>query len=161
AGRSRTPASETAGNEAEPAMTLRKPAVAGRFYPGDASGLAGMVRQLMPSSPGERHLAVMAPHAGHGYFRQGAGTVFAGTLVPRRVVVLAPNHTGRGARGSVWARGAFELPGATIPVDEELAAKWIGEAGGLLQPDQEAHRAEHALEVELPFLHARRPDLIL
>jgi AmmeMemoRadiSam system protein B len=119
------------------------------------------VEELMPAGTPRRHLAVMAPHAGYVYSGGVAGTVFAATEVPRRVVVMAPNHTGRGARGSVWSRGAFGVPGATIPVDEELCRSWIAESRGLLEPDHEAHRHEHALEVELPFLRARRPDLML
>jgi MEMO1 family protein len=138
---------------------VRPPAVAGRFYPGDGPGLERQVAQLMPAGRAERHVAVMAPHAGYVYSGGVAGAVFADTEVPRRVVVLAPNHTGRGARGAIWTRGAFALPGASVPVDEELCARWISEAGGLLEEDREAHRFEHALEVELPFLRARQADL--
>jgi AmmeMemoRadiSam system protein B len=140
---------------------IRPPAVAGRFYPGDGPGLARMVTQLLPPSPSSRHLAVMAPHAGYVYSGGVAGAVFASTEIPRRVVVMAPNHTGRGARGAVWTRGTFSLPGMSLPVDEELCARWIAEAGGLLVGDHEAHRHEHALEVELPFLHARRADVTI
>jgi hypothetical protein len=86
--------------------------------------------------------------------------VFADTVVPRRVVVLAPNHTGRGARAAVWARGAFALPGDSVPVDEELAARLI-ESGAGFVADEEAHRFEHALEVELPFLRARNPEAVI
>ena len=76
-------------------------------------------------------------------------------------VVLAPNHTGRGARaGGVGRSGAFALPGDEVPVDEELAARLL-EAGAGFVADREAHRFEHALEVELPFLRARNPEAIV
>jgi AmmeMemoRadiSam system protein B len=142
---------------------LRPPAVAGRFYPGDGPGLGRAVAEHLAqgSEPPLRRLAVMAPHAGYVYSGDVAGAVFAATDVPRRVVVMAPNHTGMGARGAVWAKGAFAIPGATIHVDEELCARWIAEASGLLEPDHRAHLHEHALEVELPFLHARRPDVTI
>jgi AmmeMemoRadiSam system protein B len=143
------------------ASDLRPPAVAGRFYPGDGPGLEQAVAELMPNGSAARQLAVMAPHAGYVYSGGVAGAVFAATDVPRRVVVMAPNHTGRGRRGAVWARGSFALPNTVIPVDEELCRSWIEAADGLLEIDREAHRHEHALEVELPFLYKRRPDLIL
>jgi AmmeMemoRadiSam system protein B len=76
------------------------------------------------------------------------------------VVVLAPNHTGRGARAAVWAKGAFALPGDSVPIDEELCELLLKSGAGF-EPDHEAHRYEHALEVELPFVRARRPDAVI
>jgi AmmeMemoRadiSam system protein B len=137
----------------------RRPAVAGRFYPDDPAELEALVGKLCAGGAPERHLAVMAPHAGYVYSGGVAGRVFGATEVPARVVVLAPNHTGRGARGAVWSKGTFELPGGSVPVDEELCARLLAGAPGLLHADREAHWFEHALEVELPFLRARRPDL--
>ncbi len=139
---------------------VRQPAVAGRFYPGDPDALRAEVAELLGGAAGgggKRHLGVVAPHAGYVYSGPIAGKVFADTIVPRRVVVLAPNHTGRGARAAVWTRGAFALPGDRVPVDEELAARLV-EAGVGFVADKEAHRFEHALEVELPFLRARNPE---
>ena len=142
-------------------LDIRPPAVAGRFYPGRADELAAEVtRGLGADVDGARHIAVVAPHAGYVYSGAIAGRVFAATAVPRRVVVLAPNHTGRGARVAVWPRGAFALPGAEVPVDEDLAAQLIGSGAGFVA-DHEAHRAEHALEVELPLLLARQPQLMV
>src|SRR4051812_49944780 len=117
------------------ASDLRPPAVAGRFYPGDGPGLEQAVAGLMPDGSPTRQLAVMAPHAGYVYSGAIAGAVFAATAVPRRVVVMAPNHTGRGRRGAVWARGSFALPNTVIPVDEELCRLFIEEAEGLLEID--------------------------
>ncbi len=141
-----------------PNPELRPPAVAGRFYPDDADALAADVeaRLARAGRTARRHLAVMAPHAGYVYSGNVAGVVFADTVVPARVIVLAPNHTGRGRPGAVWSRGAFALPGGALPVDEELCALLLNHR---LVHDHEAHRDEHALEVELPFVRARRPDV--
>ncbi len=132
--------------------------MAGRFYPGDAAVLDAEVTRLLATWAAPRpRLAVMAPHAGYVYSGPIAGRNFAATAVPRRVIVLAPNHTGRGARAAVWARGALALPGDAVPVDEALADAVVGQAG--LVADREAHRFEHALEVELPFLRAQCPSV--
>jgi AmmeMemoRadiSam system protein B len=141
---------------------VRQPAVSGRFYPLRAEELRGEVRKFLgePVAEAKRHIGVVAPHAGYIYSGAIAGKVFADTMVPNRVVVLAPNHTGRGARAAVWPRGAFSLPGDEVPVDEELCARLI-EEGGAFVADREAHRFEHALEVELPFLRARNPEMMV
>lgn len=142
-------------------LDVRQPAVSGRFYPARADELrAEVVRFLGAATGGKRHIGVVAPHAGYVYSGPIAGKIFADTIVPRRVVVLAPNHTGRGARAAVWARGAFALPGDQVPVDEELCTRLLEARVGLVE-DHEAHRFEHALEVELPFLRARRPDAMV
>jgi AmmeMemoRadiSam system protein B len=145
------------------ALDVRQPAVSGRFYPARAEELRAEVVKFLggeATGGGKKHHGVVAPHAGYVYSGPIAGKVFADTAVPRRVVVLAPNHTGRGARAAVWARGAFALPGDQVPVDEELAARLL-EAGVGFVADHEAHRFEHALEVELPFIRARNPEAIV
>jgi MEMO1 family protein len=145
------------------ALDVRQPAVSGRFYPADADQLRAEVVNFLggaTSGGGQAHRGVVAPHAGYVYSGPVAGKIFADTIVPRRVVVLAPNHTGRGARAAVWTRGAFALPGDKVPVDEELAARLLEADVGFVA-DREAHRFEHALEVELPFLRARNPDAIV
>ncbi|MGZ3443724.1 MAG: AmmeMemoRadiSam system protein B, partial [Polyangia bacterium] len=137
--------------------------VAGRFYPADAGELRAQVTKYLgghATTGGKRHLGVVTPHAGYVYSGPVAGKLFADTIVPRRVIVLAPNHTGRGARAAVWTRGAFALPGDSVPVDDELTARLI-DAGVGFVADHEAHRFEHALEVELPFVRARNPAAIV
>jgi AmmeMemoRadiSam system protein B len=158
------PASPTSG-------PARQPAVAGRFYPGEATALrrevegylaAGASSVAGPGSGAEHRplhaIGVVAPHAGYVYSGGIAGKVFAAVTVPERVIVLCPNHTGRGRRIAVANRGTFALPGASVPVDADLADRILAEIDGATA-DWEAHRAEHAIEVELPFLLARRADV--
>jgi MEMO1 family protein len=139
---------------------VRDPAVAGRFYPADPEKLRTQVGALLgASSPPEprKAIAVMAPHAGYMYSGGIAGQTFAGVQVPERAVVLCPNHTGLGVRRSLWGSGAWRLPGASVPVDAELAAL-VGKYAKL-EGDRLAHVGEHAIEVELPLMLARQPAL--
>jgi hypothetical protein len=103
---------------------VRPPAVAGRFYPGDAAELAREVEAHLAAGrvDGEpaRALALVAPHAGYMYSGGVAGQVFARVAVPARVVVMGPNHTGRGERVSLVPAGAYEVPGGSVPVEVEL-----------------------------------------
>jgi len=142
--------------------TIRPPAVAGRFYPGDRSKLDREVSDFLDRGLGDTAprvaAGVMAPHAGYVYSGGVAGQVFARVEVPERVIVLCPNHTGMGRRIAVVDEGAFRIPGRDIPIDEPLAAAILDEVQDASR-DREAHRLEHAIEVELPFLAARRPDV--
>lgn len=145
----------------------REPAVAGRFYPAGKDRLAGEVAALLAERPGGRATAepprpvagVLAPHAGYVYSGRVAGATYARVDVPERAVVMCPNHTGRGAPVSVWPGGAWLTPLGRVPVDEPLTAALL--ASGLAAADLEAHRFEHALEVQLPFLQLRRPEVAI
>jgi AmmeMemoRadiSam system protein B len=138
---------------------LRLPAVAGRFYPGEARALdAAVAGYLGTAGPGERCLGLMAPHAGYVYSGGCAGAAYARVRVPAQAIVLSPNHTGRGVRGAVWPGGAWRLPGGDIAIDEALRDALLA-ATPLLARDRRAHEAEHSLEVQLPFLRARRGDV--
>ena len=142
-----------------PAPYVRPPAVAGRFYPGEAGRLRSEVERAIGDAAGARPaVGAVAPHAGYVYSGGVAGRTFADLAVPRRVVILAPNHTGRGAPIAVVASGSFRVPGADVPIDEELARAALAEIPGARE-DARAHEHEHAIEVELPFLLARRPDV--
>jgi AmmeMemoRadiSam system protein B len=144
-------------------MRTRHPAVAGLFYPAQPAQLVAAVQALLgevDAAPAPA-VAAIAPHAGYVYSGRTAAQVFARLDVPRRCVVLAPNHTGMGEAahgGSVYAVGAFVTPAGEVPVDETLAAALLALCS-YLEDDPAAHRREHAVEVELPFLLARRPDV--
>jgi len=141
------------------ATMVRHPAVAGRFYPGDAETLLSEVQtyeagveQPIPS------LGCVAPHAGYMYSGHVAGAVFARVQIPRRVILMCHNHTGRGQPLSIMTEGGWETPLGDVPIDSPLA-KTLREQFPLLSEDPEAHRSEHAAEVQLPFLQARQPQL--
>jgi len=138
--------------------TLREPAVAGRFYPGEAGALRQQVAELLDSTAQPRPaLALVGPHAGYVYSGAIAGQTWARVAVPRRVVLMCPNHTGRGVPRSLWPSGGWRLPTGVVPIDEALGEAIRARCGA--EPDRAAHRFEHALEVHLPFALARQPEL--
>ena len=103
-------------------------------------------------------MGCIAPHAGYVYSGHVAGAVFARIEIPRRCVVLCPNHTGMGRPLAIMSEGAWETPLGQVPIDGELAAG-LKQRFPALQEDSAAHRAEHAVEVELPFLQMLQPQL--
>ncbi len=140
---------------------LRHPAVAGRFYPRDPEDLRAEVRGYLSQSVTQapvRALGCIAPHAGYVYSGHVAGAVFARVEIPRRCIVMCPNHTGMGRALATMSEGVWETPLGEVPIDAELAAA-LKERLPALEDDPAAHRAEHAAEVELPFLQERQPEL--
>jgi AmmeMemoRadiSam system protein B len=140
----------------------RPPAVAGYFYPDDPTELRQLVAECMEdaSEPAPRRpVAAIAPHAGLTYSGKCAGAVFGRLVWPRTMVILAPNHTGicTSPGASLWRSGAFETPLGAVAIDDTFAAA-LEDACDLVAHDPAAHRDEHAIEVELPFVAARAPE---
>jgi MEMO1 family protein len=143
------------------ASPVRHPAVAGRFYPRDPEALRQEVSAYLSQTPSRktiRALGCIAPHAGYMYSGHVAGAVFAGLDIPQLCVVLCPNHTGVGRALAIMSEGAWETPLGSVPIAGDLAVD-LKQRCPLLQEDSTAHRSEHAVEVELPFLQARQPKL--
>ncbi len=137
---------------------LRHPAVAGRFYPEDRDTLLSDLQSFLRAREAPRAaLACMVPHAGYIYSGSVAGAVFADLEIPRRCLLLCPNHTGRGRPLAIMSHGAWQTPLGTVPIDSPLA-ETLKQQCPLLNEDAEAHRGEHAIEVVLPFLQQSRPE---
>ena len=147
------------------ATPVRYPAVAGRFYPRDPETLRKDVHTyLSPSQPSAqaqkiiRARGCIVPHAGYMYSGHVAGAVFARLEVPELCVVLCPNHTGVGRALAIVSEGSWETPLGAVPIDSDFAIS-LKQRCALLHEDSTAHRSEHAIEVELPFLQIRQPQL--
>lgn len=131
---------------------VREPAVAGRFYPADPRQLrADLQSYLSPETERVRAIGCIAPHAGYMYSGAVAGAVFARLEIPERCIVLCPNHTGRGHPLAIMKEGAWRTPFGDVQIDSDLAGELMRNFAALTE-DAVAHRYEHAIEVELPFL---------
>ena len=136
---------------------VRAPAVAGRFYPGEPDILKTLVADLLvthATAEPQSAIAVLVPHAGYVYSGGVAAAVYSAVRIPARVILLGPNHTGLGPPLSLWDRGIWEFPGGEVRVDEEFG-HLLRKSCPELVPDPLAHRYEHCLEVQIPFLEAR------
>lgn len=137
---------------------IRQPAVAGQFYPGSSAELDRAVRKMTREVPERiRARGIVVPHAGYVYSGAVAGEVFSAVELPERHVIFCPNHTGMGADAAVMTRGAWRMPWGEVPIDEEFAGRLLA-ASPLLAEDAAAHRREHSLEVQLPFLRRFLPS---
>jgi len=138
---------------------VRMPAVAGRFYPSRRDELLRDISNYSTTSePALAAIGCVAPHAGYMYSGHVAGAVYARLEIPQRCVVLCPNHTGAGHPLAVMTRAAWRTPLGDVAADTELGADLL-KRFPMLQEDAAAHRSEHAIEVQLPFLQARQAEL--
>jgi AmmeMemoRadiSam system protein B len=130
----------------------RLPAVAGQFYDANAIRLKNQVGQyISKNTEREKAIAILSPHAGLMYSGPVAGAVYSAVRFPKTFILLGPNHTGLGPPLSIMSSGEWEIPSATFEVDEELGRR-IKEKVPLIVEDTQAHRYEHSLEVQLPFI---------
>src|SRR5467141_3915418 len=143
---------------------VRTPAVAGRFYPGRAEELLREVREFtstgkIPVETGRiAAIGCVAPHAGYIYSGSVAGAVYSRVKIPERCVILCPNHTGKGRPLAIMANTTWQTPLGEVAADAEMGARLLRRFPAL-QEDSAAHRAEHAIEVQLPFLQTQQPEL--
>jgi MEMO1 family protein len=132
---------------------IRRPAVAGYFYPEEPSVLLRELNRCLSNetSKKQKAVAVVVPHAGYKYSGAVAGEVYGRVEIPERLVVLSPNHTGEGLPYALMPEGEWLTPLGPARIDAELAARFQKNCP-LLRNDAAAHRAEHSLEVQIPFL---------
>jgi AmmeMemoRadiSam system protein B len=132
---------------------FRLPAVAGRFYPDDPAELVRQIAAFARSSEEKprQAIACVVPHAGYRYSGHVAGAVYARLKLPRRFLLLGPRHSPRGQAQAILSDGAWQTPLGRVEIDSGLARELTG-AYPRLREDDVAHRDEHALEVQLPFL---------
>ena len=131
---------------------VRHPAVAGQFYPFNPNELRREIEAFVrPGQEKIRAFGCVVPHAGYMYSGHVAGAVYARLELPRRFIILCPNHTGVGQPLAIMSRGQWLTPLGEAAIDEPLAEELKREFT-LLREDDTAHLHEHSLEVQLPFL---------
>ncbi len=138
---------------------IRPAAVAGSFYPADPQELVNQIDSFLTWAEDDPAVkAVIVPHAGLVYSGAVAGEVFSSAAVPPCVLMLGPNHHGGGPAIAVSKAAAWATPLGAVPVASELRTallKQIPQA----EADDQAHQYEHSLEIMLPFLLRKQPEL--
>ena len=147
--------------------TIRRPNVAGQFYEDDAEALRTQIKNCFLHELGPKKIptvnlhssprnivGLICPHAGYMYSGPVAASAFYELALdgkPETVVLLGPNHTGYGSALSLMREGIWHTPLGGIEIDTKLANDIIHETN-IIDVDELAHRYEHSLEVQLPFL---------
>jgi hypothetical protein len=150
------------------AVSVRPPAVAGLFYPASPASLTTQVDELLAAaqveaSTGPAPKAIIAPHAGYQYSGPIAAAAYVrlkparGTI--RRVVLIGPAHRVLFRGVALPSVASFRTPLGDVPIDHETIAA-LRRLPAIVVSD-DAHRAEHSLEVHLPFLQRVLGDFAL
>src|SRR5271154_782562 len=140
-------------------MLVRRPAVAGSFYPDDPDQLRKVIDgcYVHPLGPGalpparEKRAGIMAcvcPHAGYAYSGPVAAHSFlwlSSLRKPGLVVIVGPNHYGIGGGVSTFSEGLWETPLGRVPIDS-TSAKMLVELTGMVDYDPGAQKGEHSIE---------------
>jgi AmmeMemoRadiSam system protein B/AmmeMemoRadiSam system protein A len=144
-------------DEVKSSTEVRKPAVAGAFYPDNPKVLAQEADRFLASVPHQplpgRLIALAAPHAGYVYSGQVAAYAYKqieGKTFDT-VILIGSSHRAYFSGASLYDGGAYETPLGLVPVNVKMAREMMSLNKGLRHVPQ-AHMAEHSLEVQLPFL---------
>jgi len=135
----------------------RQPAVAGMFYEGSAKSLEAQVRHCFDHAGIDQNatpltmIGGVVPHAGLMYSGHIAALLYGSVTLPRRLIILCPNHTGLGVPVAINSRGGWITPLGRVRIDEKLADELTAEST-IFTEDRAAHAREHSLEVQLPLL---------
>jgi len=137
---------------------IRQPAVAGSFYPAEAARLNHDLDLLLPDLVPQPATAIIVPHAGYVYSGAVAGELIAATKIPKKVVLLGPNHHGAGPSVAVSGADKWATPLGDVPLAADLREQLCSGITELVV-DERAHQFEHSLEVMLPFLLRQQAEL--
>ena len=147
-------------------MKIRRPSQAGMFYAGNPEDLKKQIEEcfLHKFGPGKipkvaedgprKIIGLVCPHAGYMYSGPIAAHAYyrlATDGKPETFVIMGPNHMGYGSAIALMNEGIWRTPLGDIEIDYDTASK-ILRASELIDIDDTAHRYEHSIEVQLPFL---------
>lgn len=143
----------------ETMKNIRKPAVAGQFYPADPEKLKKEIAELSKSSVRKIHsnvCAIISPHAGYVFSGGVAASAFnQAEKSYKKVFVIGTSHRVSFNGASLFTEGDFLMPYGKENIDYEVARSLAESHPGLFTPDSSPHLYEHSLEVQLPFIYHR------
>ncbi len=135
----------------------RQPAVAGQFYPGSEAKLRAELSRLIPAKAAPKKvMGIISPHAGYVYSGAIAGKLFSRVAIPDTILIIGPNHHGTGAAAALYPDGEWLTPLGATTINSRLNSLLLQHTP-YIQSDSVAHRLEHSLEVQLPFIQYLRP----
>lgn len=136
---------------------VRLPAAAGTFYPAGEKELKDTLSRLIDKNAPKRDVTgCILPHAGYTYSGKIAAQTLSGINIRDSIILLGPNHTGKGEDFSLMHRGQWQTPLGRVDINELLADKLL-ESSSCLKADETAHAQEHSIEAEIPFLQYLKP----
>jgi len=143
---------------------IRKPVVAGQFYPDKKEDLEKMIKSCFehkygpgnqPTESNEKILGIICPHAGYVYSGPTACHSYKSisSQNPELAIIIGPNHFGIGLNAATMIDAKWQTPLGMVQVDSE-AAQNIAEKSKFIEIDDYSHSQDHSLEVQVPMLQS-------
>ncbi len=130
---------------------IRKPAVKGTFYPANRIELEKFIKESTPPECRQSNIkGALLPHAGYIYSGKTAVEAVAHITPKDIVLIMGPNHTGKGKPFSVCTKDNWQMPSGQARLDSSTAHSLV-EKSSYLEDDSQAHTFEHSVEVQLPI----------
>lgn len=142
---------------------VREPAVAGMFYPDSELKLRDQVNYLLsearPDNQFNNVAGIVSPHAGYVYSGKTAAYGYNSPINKNynTVIIISPSHREYFKGISIFNGDAYRTPLGDVPLNKEMIEKLISDSKIIFRGIQ-GHRAEHAVEVQLPFLQVMLKD---
>ncbi|MCD6549923.1 MEMO1 family protein [Candidatus Micrarchaeota archaeon] len=139
---------------------MRQPAVAGTFYPFDREDLLRMIDRMIDRATVRQYptFGFVSPHAGYIYSGWTAAYGYKSAVNiedVETVILIGPNHTGMGWPVAV-SSDTWVTPLGKLDPDTAFIKEIVDDT---IRIDETAHRYEHSIEVQLPFLQRFNPDV--
>lgn len=143
---------------------IRKPAVAGLFYPADPEELGSEIDLLLsvsaPSQNPQNVTGIISPHAGYVY--SGRTAAFGFNILKNKkiksAIIISPSHHEYFRGISIFDGDAYETPLGIVELDDVISSK-LTDGSKFIFRGANGHRKEHAVEVQIPFLQRILPDI--
>jgi len=143
---------------------IRKPVVAGQFYPNTKESLENMIKSCFeheygpknqPMESSQKVFGVICPHAGYAYSGPTACHSYKSisSQNPELVIIIGPNHFGVGKDVATMTDAQWQTPLGFVEVDSESAIEVV-EKSKFIEIDNYSHSQDHSLEVQIPMLQS-------
>lgn len=144
-----------------PTTVIREPVAIGRFYPQNRDQLEAcipgyfqegldLLAKTNQEATTKAPWAILLPHAGYIYCGKVIGATLGKINLPETLIILCPNHTGRGKPFGVWPDGVWKMPFGNYPIATDIVN--LLNQTKIFEPDYLSHLGEHSIEVLLSFL---------
>lgn len=146
--------------------TIREPAVAGMFYPASPVKLKDELQLLLElgtlSEKYSNTIGIVSPHAGYKY--SGKTAAYAFNAIAEKdfetVVIISPSHREYFPGISIFSGDAYKTPLGNVELNKEMIAKLVEDHSYIFEGTN-GHKAEHAIEVQIPFLQMIKKDFTI
>jgi len=131
---------------------MREPIAVNRFYSGNPEDLKRTIVNFLKQDEEKIQVkGLVSPHAGFMYSGAVAGATFSKIKPADVYVILGPNHTGYGTKVSISGEDSWKTPLGEVKIDDKIRETLL-QSSDILKINDDAHKFEHSIEVQLPFI---------